>query len=398
MRAMAVASFLPQHLIISISLLSSSGNGLCQFNLVSVGHINDGGVAGGVAVSGKYVYLANQSDGLRIYEVSDPTNPVNIAHTNNPGPAEDVVVVGNYAYLANAGDGLRIYDVSNPTNPISVGEVSYGLASGSAPLGLLVTNDSAYVAAGNAMQVFGVSNPAAPYFSNATTLNLSQVYGVGVWGTNVYVTDGSTGMYVYNLNDLFTPVAHVTSGGTIGYATWVTVAGDLALLANGGDGLRIYNVTNPAVPVNVGHAITGSFADWVVVVGNYAYIAQSTGIQVYDISNPSQPILAGSGGTAAAAFALAVSGDYIYVASSKDGLRIFRMIPQLRLAKLLGTNAITLSWPLTVAQFSLEQCPDLATTNWTAVTNTPITQGQQNQMTLSISPGNQFYRLRPNGN
>jgi len=38
-----------------------------------------GGLALGVVVSNNYAYLANGYDGLRIYDVSDPTNPTMLA-------------------------------------------------------------------------------------------------------------------------------------------------------------------------------------------------------------------------------------------------------------------------------------------------------------------------------
>lgn len=38
---------------------------------VSVLHVDDGGTANGVAVSGNYIYLANGDDGLRIYSFSN---------------------------------------------------------------------------------------------------------------------------------------------------------------------------------------------------------------------------------------------------------------------------------------------------------------------------------------
>src|SRR5690242_13973262 len=77
-----------------------------QFSLLSVGQINNGGNASGLAVSGHFVYLANLQDGLRIYDVTDPHNPVNIFHTNNAdGDAADVFVSGQYAYLADLPDG-----------------------------------------------------------------------------------------------------------------------------------------------------------------------------------------------------------------------------------------------------------------------------------------------------
>jgi hypothetical protein len=71
-----------------------------------------GGNADGVFVCTNYAYLANDSDGLRIYDVSTPTNPVPAgyaADTNNGGIAFQVAVSHAYAYMANYNDGLRIY-------------------------------------------------------------------------------------------------------------------------------------------------------------------------------------------------------------------------------------------------------------------------------------------------
>jgi hypothetical protein len=58
-----------------------------------------------------------------------------------------------------------------------------------------------------------------------------------------------------------------------------------------------------------------------------------------------------------------------------------------------GTN-LTLSWPSPPGGFVLQQNSDLTTTNWTTVTNTPNMTNLQNQVTLSPTSGNQFYRLK----
>jgi hypothetical protein len=87
------------------------------------------GFAMAIAVAGNYAYIANGGDGLRIYNVSNPTNPVTVGHaaiSNIPGAySVGVTVSGNYAYLANSRDGLRIYDVSSPTNPVSLGSTDF---------------------------------------------------------------------------------------------------------------------------------------------------------------------------------------------------------------------------------------------------------------------------------
>lgn len=76
----------------------------------------------GIAVAGTHAYLANFGDGVRVYDISNPTNPINIAHTatNYQGFSKRIAVSRGYAFVANANDGLRIYKVfdDHPASPV----------------------------------------------------------------------------------------------------------------------------------------------------------------------------------------------------------------------------------------------------------------------------------------
>lgn len=60
---------------------------------------------------------------------------------------------------------------------------------------------------------------------------------------------------------------------------------------------------------------------------------------------------------------------------------------------LTATNTVSLAWPAVFAGFSLQQNPDLASTNWVAVTNDVTVVGDENTL-LSPPPTTRFYRLR----
>jgi hypothetical protein len=91
-------------------------------NPTGVGFLYMPDYAMGVAVRDTLVYVADDwSGGLRIVNVSDPTNPVEIGSCQTPDYALDVVVDGNYAYVADDWGGLRIIDISDPTAPREVG-------------------------------------------------------------------------------------------------------------------------------------------------------------------------------------------------------------------------------------------------------------------------------------
>jgi len=82
-----------------------------------------------VTVSGNYAALANGDDGLRVFDVSTPSNPINVAipmTTVFPWAWPWRVITPN---LANGDDGLRIYDISTPGNPVNVGHANAGPGS-----------------------------------------------------------------------------------------------------------------------------------------------------------------------------------------------------------------------------------------------------------------------------
>jgi len=90
----------------------------------ALGHTNNGGSASGVAVAGPFCYLANDTDGLRIYNIANPSYPWHVGWTNVT--ALDVAVAGNYCYLASIGLGLVIVNLSIPMVPSVVSTTPSG--------------------------------------------------------------------------------------------------------------------------------------------------------------------------------------------------------------------------------------------------------------------------------
>lgn len=328
-------------------LLGQVPHSQAQLTLVNVGHTNNGSSAYRVAVSGNYAYLANYNDGLRIYDVSDPSNPINVGHTNNSAnpsaSVQDVAVSGHHVFLANAADGLRIYDVSNPANPSNIGHTNNG-------------------------------------------------YGTAVAALGGRVLLGASGLRIYDVSFPSDPVQ-------IGFTTTVpaavedmAVAGNLTYVANSGAGLKVFDVSSPSNPVQVGSIYNGGFAKSVAVSGHYVYLANwQDGLRVYDVSNPSQPVNLGHVDDGNFAQGVAMSGNYVYLANSSDGLRIYAVMPQLKLEH-TGTNTLLFSWPAPAA-FALQQNPSLDSGNWVTLTNVPTSAGSRSQLVLPVPSGSMFYRL-----
>ena len=81
-----------------------------------------------------------------------------------------------------------------------------------------------------------------------------------------------------------TLIANVTTPGTV---RGITVAGGLALVADGEAGLRIIDIDDPSSPMELGFYDTPDFALDVVTMGDIALVADGrAGLRVIDIGNP----------------------------------------------------------------------------------------------------------------
>ncbi|MHA1447006.1 MAG: LVIVD repeat-containing protein, partial [Candidatus Heimdallarchaeaceae archaeon] len=74
-----------------------------------------------VSVEGNYAYLAG--GGLQIVNITNPEQPY-LLTTFQFHHTDDIYVYSNFAYVVGYYDGLRILDVSNPSNPVILGDIS----------------------------------------------------------------------------------------------------------------------------------------------------------------------------------------------------------------------------------------------------------------------------------
>ena len=141
-------------LTLNIRIEGSPGLDIPSVTLtLDVGFVSDPTLAGtyatpdravGVYVSGGYAYVADQSGGLQIIDVSNPASPTLAGTYNNPNIALGVYVSGNYAYVADTASGLQIIDVSNPASPTLAGTYN----TPNMAIGVYVSGSYAYVADG----------------------------------------------------------------------------------------------------------------------------------------------------------------------------------------------------------------------------------------------------------
>ena len=75
-----------------------------------------------------------------------------------------------------------------------------------------------------------------------------------------------------------------------------------------------------------------------------------------------------------------------------DNVSMTLVGPQLNLS-LSPTNTLVFTWSFPTAGYRLQANASLGTTNWVALTNTPVTAGSSNRLILPVPASNVFYRL-----
>jgi len=263
------------------------------------------------------VYVAYGTAGLRIIDVTNPSNVTLLGTANLGGDSRAVVASGNYAYLAARDSGVYVVDVTNPASPQKIRTIQTPRARGIAINGSFV-----YVAASDSgMGIIDITNPSNPTIVGYT--------GSEVYGENVVVSGNTAGITDYGritFYDITNPTSPVKKGSTGSFTTGnegFAIDVDLAFVPDG-DSLKIFNIADLNNPFLISKIKTGGYGYTAAVEGIYCYVAsEGTGVRAINITNPNFPIEDGYYDGVPQSRGLVVDGKFIYVAEKGDGLTVY---------------------------------------------------------------------------
>lgn len=281
-----------------------------SLNVRRIGQMTASGQAVAVEVRDTFAYVADGTDGLRVLNISNPSQPYEVSYYDTPGSAREVTLVGDFAFIADRPNGVRVINVSNPLSPYEVGYID---TPGSAE-SIAISDGYAFVADGTSgLRIIDISNSAAPALVTAFDTP-GDGLGLTVAGGYAYVADGNYGLRVINIQN---PSAPFEAGylDTPGYSWNVAVAGNYAYVADSHAGLRIVDVSNPATPTEVGSYLPPCCTREVAVAGHFVYMATAeSGLRIIDVSNPAAPGEVGYYDTPGPAIGITVVNHMAYVA------------------------------------------------------------------------------------
>lgn len=261
--------------------------------------------------------------GFEAFDLEDPT-VAEWTFGDETTIGRAVEAAGDAVYVLGA-SGISVFDVSGPI-PVPGDTVLMPLARAveatSAGATLVGATDL-----GRGV-VLDLAVPLSPAVAATFELPVGTAVTSAALGDGVLVvSDFYTGVRVIDPRD-HASVGRYELAEEQPAAEGVAVVGNLAYLADWSSGLDIIDIADPAAPTLVGHASTGGFPSSVEVVGDYAYVGESTGggaLRIVDVSDPTSPDVLGMVPTSKVRD-LVVEGGLAYLADEAvfdiGGLRI----------------------------------------------------------------------------
>lgn len=187
-----------------LAYIAAGNNGFKIYNMVDptrpslMGLINGFFPQNRIWLSGNYIYMTyyNVSGGKSRYQpinISNPSSPLLLTPVDLLNePIHDLEVFNYYMYACFADSGLRILEISDPTDPLIIsGYDTYGQAND-----IFVYGANAFIADGsNGTMMVNVANPNSPYLDGYYNASGS-AQSVFVSGGYIFVACGSNGIEV----------------------------------------------------------------------------------------------------------------------------------------------------------------------------------------------------------
>ena len=317
-RALATAALL------ALALATPATAQYCENYTAYLHHLaiaDTGGNARDVVVRDGLAYVADRQTGLRIYDVTHPTQPELVGEFAAVGAAGSLATDGATVWITNDQNALHAVDVTDPTAPHLLRSITLPDAGRD----LALHGDFLLVAAGTAtLRVVDVADRTRPCIVGALDLDDGLAEGVAARGAIACIAHGDGGLRVIDLADPTAPtlLATVAMNSTT-TAVDLGSDGNVAHVANFDGDLTLVSLVDPAQPVVLSRVpLPVASNRGIHVDGSITWLAGRT-LRSVDTSDPHDPRPLGEVTAFAATHAVHISGATAFVAAGPAGLEIF---------------------------------------------------------------------------
>jgi hypothetical protein len=289
--------------------------------------------------------------GLEIYNAADTNKPNLIAFLYDSTLSfSRVVWESDYIYAAEPEKDIRVFDFSSRESLALAGllPVSENIHA------LAAKDDKLLYGTGTAVHLVDIATPENPT-PRGTAYFTEYIRDIRINNNLAYVADGSNGLYIYNIAnmDSLVELGHCE---TAGCAEEIALSDGRIFVADGDSGLAIIDVADSANPQLIGRYGTHGYATYVAADSNIVFLvdcayevedsSDTVGLKILDVNDPANPVLLGyyylgyyEPGLCcwySRIDGIGLGRDRIYGITSQFGLQIFEYY---------GPNGVTINKP-----------------------------------------------------
>lgn len=162
-----------------------------------------------LAVDGDYMYVSLNS-GLRIFDISDLTNPIPLNFYAVSGYLDHIEIYNNMAFLSLGSNGILVLDVSNPNSPQEI--LSWQPTSRVSSVD--VKDDIIYINDFEGLFIYDISDISHPSFKGSL-LDPMEKSDIHLYGDYIFMSQLTEGVSIIDVSDIMHPkkVAHFNNRG-----------------------------------------------------------------------------------------------------------------------------------------------------------------------------------------
>lgn len=305
---------------------------------------------GKICIRGNYIFLNEVDQGIHVIDNTDPSRPKNIAFIAIPGNM-DIAVKGDYLYADLYTDMVTL-DISNPSNVVLKKAIEnifperyysngFLAASGNNVIVRWDKRDTTVTESCDAPRWrFDMLTSNGAFFAAASsTAGGSNVSAspIGIGGSMARFTIVNERLYavnnqnlnVFNISNLASP----TQGNkiNIGWNIETIYPFKNKLFVGSQNGMYIYNITNPDLPVAAGQFSHVRSCDPVIADDNYAYVTLRSGnacqgftnqLDIVKLNNITDPVLQKTY-QLTNPHGLSKDGDLLFICDGAAGVKLY---------------------------------------------------------------------------
>ncbi|MEO0020425.1 MAG: T9SS type A sorting domain-containing protein [candidate division WOR-3 bacterium] len=280
-------------------------------------------------------YVAEQCAGLRILDVTDPSNPQDLGEYDTIGVLDvrSATARDSFAFITYWGNRrrfLRVLDVTDPLQPIFAAEESCF----NPPMDIVLRDSFLYLAEANRFQVVNIARPRQPRLVGSCDGD-----GVAIVVQDSFAYTAAGAVRITNIARPDSPFVVSTINA---FAYGIAMRDTFIYLPYGYDTLRVYSAANPQAPRLLGFTPLHTHLWDVALAESVAAVATFDGLELVSLDNPSQPQWCGAIRTPYGPRRVVYSAPYFYTAMWDAGVGVYSVesvgLSELRTAEVRPTQ------------------------------------------------------------